>query len=316
LSAPILSRFDLFFVVLDECDELADYNVAKHILDVHRCIEEAVQPPFTKQQLQRYIRFARTINPVITPESHRVMVECYRGLRQGDSLGRGRTAYRITVRQLESLVRLSEALARLHLDDEVKPVYVREACRLLRKSIIHVETEDVTFDDEFLQEDMIESAMEEEGVHELPNEHIEDPQMIEEKQDEMEVGYNVDDSEPPEEAKDDRKTKGKQKKVKKSKITFEEYERIANSLAVYLRAKEEENPEKPVYLTWNEAVEWYLSQIQGEIGDSIEELNRMKKLTNLVVRRLIEKDRVLVFIGEFDGPEKERLIATHPNYSI
>jgi DNA replication licensing factor MCM6 len=244
------------------------------------------------------------------------MVECYRGLRQGDSLGRGRTAYRITVRQLESLVRLSEALARLHLDDEVKPVYVREACRLLRKSIIHVETEDVTFDDEFLQEDMIESAMEEEGVHELPNEHIEDPQMIEEKQDEMEVGYNVDDSEPPEEAKDDRKTKGKQKKVKKSKITFEEYERIANSLAVYLRAKEEENPEKPVYLTWNEAVEWYLSQIQGEIGDSIEELNRMKKLTNLVVRRLIEKDRVLVFIGEFDGPEKERLIATHPNYSI
>lgn len=316
MSAPILSRFDLFFVVLDECDELADYNVAKHILDVHRCIEEAVQPPFTKQQLQRYIRFARTINPVITPESHRVMVECYRGLRQGDSLGRGRTAYRITVRQLESLVRLSEALARLHLDDEVKPVYVREACRLLRKSIIHVETEDVTFDDEFLQEDMIESAMEEEGVHELPNEHIEDPQMIEEKQDEMEVGYNVDDSEPPEEAKDDRKTKGKQKKVKKSKITFEEYERIANSLAVYLRAKEEENPEKPVYLTWNEAVEWYLSQIQGEIGDSIEELNRMKKLTNLVVRRLIEKDRVLVFIGEFDGPEKERLIATHPNYSI
>merc|ERR1719162_2730217 len=36
LSAPILSRFDLFFVVLDECDELADYQVAKHILDVHR----------------------------------------------------------------------------------------------------------------------------------------------------------------------------------------------------------------------------------------------------------------------------------------
>jgi DNA replication licensing factor MCM6 len=316
LSAPILSRFDLFFVVLDECDELADYNVAKHILDVHRCIEEAVQPPFTKQQLQRYIRFARTINPLITPESHRVMVECYCGLRQGDSLGRGRTAYRITVRQLESLVRLSEALARLHLDDEVKPVYVREACRLLRKSIIHVETEDVTFDDEFLQEDIIESAIEEEGVHELPNEHNEDPQVIEEKQDEMEVGYNVDDSEPLEEAKNDRKTKGKQKKVKKSKITFEEYERIANSLAVYLRAKEEENPEKPVYLTWNEAVDWYLSQIQGEIGDSIEELNRMKKLTNLVVRRLIEKDRVLVFIGELDGPEKERLIATHPNYSI
>ena len=42
LSAPILSRFDLFFVVLDECDEMADYNVAKHILKIHRCEEEAV----------------------------------------------------------------------------------------------------------------------------------------------------------------------------------------------------------------------------------------------------------------------------------
>lgn len=309
----------MFFVVLDECDELADYNVAKHILDVHRCMEEAIQPPFTKQQLQRYIRFARTINPLITPESHRVMVECYRGLRQGDSLGRGRTAYRITVRQLESLVRLSEALARLHLDDEVKPVYVREACRLLRKSIIHVETEDVTFDDEFLPEDMNESAMDEEGEDERPSEHNEgeyNPQGIEEKLDETEVGNNIDDSELLEEADKGRKKKEKQKKVKKSKITFEEYERIANSLAVYLRAKEEENPEKPVYLTWNEAVDWYLSQIQGDIGDSTEELHRMKKLTNLVVRRLIEKDRILVFIGELDGPEKERLIATHPNYSM
>ncbi len=307
----------MFFVVLDECDELADYNVAKHILDVHRCIDEAVQPPFTKEQLQRYIRFARTINPLITPESHRVMVECYRGLRQGDSLGRGRTAYRITVRQLESLVRLSEALARLHLDDEVKPVYVREACRLLRKSIIHVETEDVTFDDEFLQEEMVGSTMEEE--EEPQNEYHEgeyNPQVDEEKQVEAEEGYSNDDNEPLEEAPTDRRKKGKAKKVKKTKITFEEYERIASALAIHLRSKEEENPEKPVYLTWNEAVEWYLNQCQAEIGDSLEELHRMKKLTHLVVKRLIEKDRVLVFIGESDGPEKERLIATHPNYSI
>ena len=52
-------------------------------------------------------------------------------------------SYRITVRQLESMVRLSEAMARVHLDDEVKPEYVLEAYRLLRKSIIHVESNDV-----------------------------------------------------------------------------------------------------------------------------------------------------------------------------
>jgi len=148
LSAPILSRFDLFFVVLDECDELSDYNVAKHIIDVHRCEVEAVKSPFTMEQMQRYIRFARTLNPKISQESQKVLVDCYRKLRQGDTMGRSKTAYRITVRQLESLVRLSEALARLHCDDDVHPGYVKEAFRLLKKSIIHVETEDVTFDDE------------------------------------------------------------------------------------------------------------------------------------------------------------------------
>lgn len=75
LSAPILSRFDLFFVVLDECDELADYNVAKHILDVHRCEETSVQAPYSKSELQLYIRKARTLNPMITLESQRVLIE-------------------------------------------------------------------------------------------------------------------------------------------------------------------------------------------------------------------------------------------------
>src|SRR5262245_39772143 len=36
ISAPIMSRFDLFFVVLDECDEIVDYNIARHIVNVHR----------------------------------------------------------------------------------------------------------------------------------------------------------------------------------------------------------------------------------------------------------------------------------------
>ena len=35
ISAPIMSRFDLFFVVLDEQDEIIDYNIARHIINVH-----------------------------------------------------------------------------------------------------------------------------------------------------------------------------------------------------------------------------------------------------------------------------------------
>ena len=105
LSAPILSRFDLFFVVLDECNG---------ILSIHRCEEEAVDVSFTMDQMCHYVRFARTLHLQITPESQKVMVECHKNLRQGDTLGRSQTAFCITVRLLESMIRLSEALARLH----------------------------------------------------------------------------------------------------------------------------------------------------------------------------------------------------------
>ena len=34
MTMPIMSRFDLFFIVIDDCDEVTDRNVAKHIVDV------------------------------------------------------------------------------------------------------------------------------------------------------------------------------------------------------------------------------------------------------------------------------------------
>ncbi len=48
ISAPIMSRFDLFFVVLDECDDAADYNIAQHIIHVHQDQAE-VWPSFDIQ---------------------------------------------------------------------------------------------------------------------------------------------------------------------------------------------------------------------------------------------------------------------------
>lgn len=335
LSAPILSRFDLFFVVLDECDEEADFKVAKHILSVHRCQEEAVRPPFTKEQMQRYIRFARTLNPKITPESQRVLVDCYRKLRQGDTLGRSRTAYRITVRQLESMIRLSEALARLHCDDEVQPAYVREAFRLLRKSIIHVETEDVTFENEDDEDDGVamedsnaddsgepDAAQEEEGATEHhPGEYNG------ENQEERDAAKQVQPIAPAvqgsSEVQVERPTKKRKKSKKKTQITFEQFEAISNAIATYLRSLEDETKEEgsePKYITWGEAVEWYLEQCEEQIGDSMEELERMRKLTNLVIRRLINVDHILIRIGAEAASSREEeqqtRIAVHPNYVV
>lgn len=56
----------------------------------------------------------------MTPAAAAKLADCYRDLRQGDSQGFGRNSYRITVRQLESMVRLSEAIARVNCREEVR----------------------------------------------------------------------------------------------------------------------------------------------------------------------------------------------------
>jgi DNA replication licensing factor MCM6 len=74
------------------------------------------------------------------------LVEQYRHLRQRDCGGGTKSSWRITVRQLESMIRLSEAMARLGCDDTVLPKHVKEAFRLLNKSIIRVDQPDIHFE--------------------------------------------------------------------------------------------------------------------------------------------------------------------------
>lgn len=63
------------------------------------------------------------------------LVEAFKVLRAGDSVPGSGTVYRITVRQLEALIRLSEALARVHHRTSVLEEDVREAQRLIKASV-------------------------------------------------------------------------------------------------------------------------------------------------------------------------------------
>jgi DNA replication licensing factor MCM6 len=353
LSAPILSRFDLFFVVLDECNPVADRLVAQHILQVHRCCEETIQPPFTMEQMQRYIRFARTIHPKITVESQRVLVDCYRKLRQGDiSLGRSRAAYRITVRQLESMIRLSEALARLHCDEEIQPAYVREAFRLLKTSIIQVETNDVDVEDD--EDDDDDEGGNDNDDNNNGNDNNDHPQERIEESESQGLG-ETDDPEtqpriahhpgefgsdelhpaikaPPaagkQESTSEAPAESSKPSKKKTKISFEEYEAMANAIATHLRSLERDAEDasgsneasSPRYLKWKEVVAWYLEQMESEFSSSVEQLEETRKKINLVIRRLLTKEMVLVTVG---GPppqnkreEQTTLLAVHPNYVV
>jgi len=166
ISPPIMSRFDLFFVVVDECDESIDTFIAQHIIALHQGRTEAIQGPYTIAQVQNYIRFARTINPQLTPDAVELLVQFYTDYRMADD--NMKKSYRFTVRQLESMIRLAEALARVHLNEHITKAYVREAARLLKKSIINVDTDDVHFEDELDDEDAKKDEMEVEPMEDEP----------------------------------------------------------------------------------------------------------------------------------------------------
>ena len=142
VSAPIMSRFDIFFLIFDEKNDEADFNIAHHIVNMHRSRGDAIRPEFSMEDMQTYIKFCRTINPRLCKQSAEILKKEYVAMRQREKQD-SRTAYKVTIRQLEAMIRLSEALARVNCDEEIKPQYVKEVARILRNSNVNVRKDDI-----------------------------------------------------------------------------------------------------------------------------------------------------------------------------
>lgn len=146
LPAPIMSRFDLFFIITDDVNEELDRKIARQIINVHMGKDVTQKAIFNESELKRYITYAKKLTPILTDESVSSIVKHYVTLRSQDAVGGGGASSRITVRQLEALIRLAEAIAKLNLADEVKPAYVKEAARLLTYSISKIGSEPIVLD--------------------------------------------------------------------------------------------------------------------------------------------------------------------------
>ena len=144
----------MFFIVFDEKNDQEDFHIAHHIVNMHRLKENAIHPDFTTEQLQTYIKMARAIKPRFTQESAHLLKEEYKKLRQNEKNSQRHNAYKVTVRQLESLIRLSEAMARVHCSSVIIPSYVREVSRLISSSNINIVKSDLMMDDDELQNDI------------------------------------------------------------------------------------------------------------------------------------------------------------------
>jgi DNA replication licensing factor MCM4 len=132
LPPTLLSRFDLIYLMLDKTSELNDKRLAAHILGLYgdtrvEVIDKDVIP---RELLASYISFARkNFKPVLTDEASATLTKAYVEMRRVGNSSKTITA---TPRQLESIIRLSESLAKMRLSERVEKSDVDEAIRLMK----------------------------------------------------------------------------------------------------------------------------------------------------------------------------------------
>lgn len=295
LSAPIMSRFDLFFILVDECNEVVDYAIARRIVDLHSNAVQTVEQVYQREDVLRYITFARQFKPVVTKESLDLLVENYGHLRQRDIGTSSKSTWRITVRQLESMIRLSEAQAKMECCSEVLPRHVTEAYRLLSKSIIRVEQPDIHLGDQEEQEMDFDNDKENESGNQ-----------------DMGEGQN----------------NGAVSK-KTFSLTFEEYKNVSNMMILHLREQEMKcilQGTDTEGIKKSELVQWYLEQIE-EMLENEEDLIERKILVERLIDRLITHDQVLIPLRTSELKQKkgdnlaaeeedDPFLMVHPNYVV
>lgn len=128
LPHTLMSRFDLIFLILDPQDELYDRRLARHLVTLYHQEQSVGEEEQVDMGILRdYLAYAREyVHPRLSENASQRLISAYVDMRKVGS-GRGQvTAY---PRQLESLIRLAEAHAKVRLSNEVEVADVEEAWR-------------------------------------------------------------------------------------------------------------------------------------------------------------------------------------------
>jgi DNA replication licensing factor MCM4 len=146
LPPTLLSRFDLVYLVLDHQSEQSDRRLANHIVSLYSLPSEAnlkdikhrdglttdlIQTNiYPRDFMARYISYARKhCQPKLTDEASAQLIAEYSEMR---NMGNDKKTITATPRQLESLIRISEALAKMRLDEHVTQKDVKDATALIK----------------------------------------------------------------------------------------------------------------------------------------------------------------------------------------
>ncbi|KAI9843826.1 MAG: hypothetical protein M1837_006087 [Sclerophora amabilis] len=147
LPPTLLSRFDLVYLVLDRIDEQNDRRLARHLVGMY--LEDAPENAAGSLEilpvefLTAYISYARSkCQPRITQEASDELVRAYVEMRKlGEDVRVAERRITATTRQLESMIRLAEAHAKMRLSEQVTANDVQEAVRLIKSALKQAATD-------------------------------------------------------------------------------------------------------------------------------------------------------------------------------
>src|SRR5687767_12310672 len=115
LPIPLLTRFDIIYVIRDIPEKEQDDRIASHILELHRESESTGQYLIDLDLFSKFLAYSKTMEPKLTVEAIDKIRDYYMKMRNVESEG----MITVTPRQLEGLVRLATARSKLLLKDYV-----------------------------------------------------------------------------------------------------------------------------------------------------------------------------------------------------
>ena len=143
IPPTLISRFDLIFPIRDTLDSETDRAIAKKMLKMHRAVGDMkdIEPEIKPELFRKYIAYARThVKPMLSEDAISKIEDYYVALRARSSGG----AAAATPRQLQALVRLSEASAKMRLSDNVSVMDVDRAIKLTEHVLKEIATDKTT----------------------------------------------------------------------------------------------------------------------------------------------------------------------------
>ncbi len=138
LPPTLINRFDIIFTLRDLPDKTKDEKIATHILSEHS--EKNKTMTVERDLFRKYVAYAKQrITPDLTPKAVKKLKDFYVNLRNKPvSSKSAMKPIPISARQLQALIRMSEASAKLRLSDEVNIQDAKKAIDLMKYYLMQV----------------------------------------------------------------------------------------------------------------------------------------------------------------------------------